>query len=418
MSKVDQEIVWVEGFIIKIRWKITPEYLTLPEKYREIQFKQMKSLFSTVTALILALSASFLNLHSQEKLAKGIIIYDPSKLGDEFAQAQVFFEIIPHGVTTDIVTSEGEKIKIVSGQIQALVNFPFESYSPEEWQTVADKLGELAPKYPRVKSILQELETVARKHAVVLSNIHAEEAQRKQRIEALEAHQAKQIGRVITFKDNAGESYENVKLEAIEPDGITISDSGARKKILFTEVSEEVRKFLGYDPKAAAEYIEEKKEREEQERRLAAAKIAQEKQLEAERRKRQEMAQAAAQTARARAEEDKKVRKIVELLTDTEKFANRRVTIEGAIKPSTSRYGVYELVGLERYWCFEVYDGELCYCYVKKNSEVGSSLRQEILDSNSGRLRGAIILEDVEADSRVVWGDIVGYGPPSEYSLP
>ena len=261
----------------------------------------MKTLFLAITLNIVALSSPFWSLYSQEvRQPRGIVIYDPSKLGDKFGQAKIYSQMTPHGISTDIVTTDGERIKIVGGQLLSLVQFPTNS-SPEEWRTVADKLGELASKYPLASKRLLDEESAARNKVEMFTKIAAEEALRKQRIqaeetlrkqriEALKAHQAKQIGRTITFSDNAGKAYTNVRLEAISPVGITISDSGEQKRVPFTEVSKEIQAFLGYDPKVAAEYIQEIREKEDHERRIAAAKLAQEEQQESERRKREEMA--------------------------------------------------------------------------------------------------------------------------------
>ena len=251
----------------------------------------MKTLFLAITLNIVALSSPFWSLYSQEvRQPRGIVIYDPSKLGDKFGQAKIYSQMTPHGISTDIVTTDGERIKIVGGQLLSLVPFPTNS-SPEEWRAVADKLGELASKYPLASKRLLDEESAARnkvetftkiaaEEALRKQRIQAEETLRKQRIEALKAHQAKQIGRTITFSDNAGKAYTNVRLEAISPVGITISDSGEQKRVPFTEVSKEIQAFLGYDPKVAAEYtrIKEREEREQRERkeleRLAAKELA------------------------------------------------------------------------------------------------------------------------------------------------
>ena len=56
------------------------------------------------------------------------------------------------------------------------------------------------------------------------------------------------------FKTVEGKGYKNVTVSRVEPDGIVITFSGGIVKIPFTELSSEIQKKYGYDPKAAADF--------------------------------------------------------------------------------------------------------------------------------------------------------------------
>ena len=56
------------------------------------------------------------------------------------------------------------------------------------------------------------------------------------------------------FKTVEGKEYKNVTVSRVEPDGIVITFSGGIVKIPFTELSPEIQKKYGYDPKAAADF--------------------------------------------------------------------------------------------------------------------------------------------------------------------
>src|SRR6266516_5351892 len=56
------------------------------------------------------------------------------------------------------------------------------------------------------------------------------------------------------FKTIDGKEYENVTVSRVEPDGIVLTFSGGIVKIPFTELSPEVQKKYGYDPKAAGDF--------------------------------------------------------------------------------------------------------------------------------------------------------------------
>src|SRR5439155_5679857 len=56
------------------------------------------------------------------------------------------------------------------------------------------------------------------------------------------------------FKTINGQEYKNVTVSRVEPDGIVITFSGGIVKIPFTEMSPEIQKKYGYDPKAAGDF--------------------------------------------------------------------------------------------------------------------------------------------------------------------
>lgn len=273
--------------------------------------RERKLIIRAISAVVTLLMAQFSPLLAQDSKPRGIIVHDPSNLGAKFAQAEVFSNVTQFAVATNVISPDGKKTQILNNRIKALVSFPANGSSPREYETVADELKQIAPKYPLASSLLSENERILRKRAEELREQHREnmayiaqelqqEAQRKKRIEALRQHRNNQIGRIITFKDNEGKLYENVKLEVIEPDGITIRSGAEKKKILFTAVSEEVREFLGYDPNIAADYIRTVKEKEDKARRMAQA--------EAERKEREKMAEEQAELKKARIELQKQLK--------------------------------------------------------------------------------------------------------------
>jgi hypothetical protein len=56
------------------------------------------------------------------------------------------------------------------------------------------------------------------------------------------------------FKTTDGTEYKNAKVSRVEPDGVVLKFSGGIVKILFTELSPEIQKKYGYDPKAAGDF--------------------------------------------------------------------------------------------------------------------------------------------------------------------
>ena len=52
----------------------------------------------------------------------------------------------------------------------------------------------------------------------------------------------------------SGMKYLNVTITSIDPDGLSVRDAGGAAKILFTDLSAELRSKYGYDPKKAAEF--------------------------------------------------------------------------------------------------------------------------------------------------------------------
>src|SRR6266404_4720233 len=63
-----------------------------------------------------------------------------------------------------------------------------------------------------------------------------------------------QCGFADDFKTNTGQEYRNATVTRVEPDGIVITFSGGIVKIPFTELSAELQKKYGYNPKAAGDF--------------------------------------------------------------------------------------------------------------------------------------------------------------------
>src|SRR5205823_11332178 len=65
---------------------------------------------------------------------------------------------------------------------------------------------------------------------------------------------ALQLAAADDFTTATGQEYKNVTVSRVEPDGIVITFSGGIVKIPFTELSPEIQKKYGYDPKASADF--------------------------------------------------------------------------------------------------------------------------------------------------------------------
>ena len=84
------------------------------------------------------------------------------------------------------------------------------------------------------------------------------------------------------FKTINGQEYKNVTVSRVEPDGIVITFSGGIVKIPFTELSPEIQKKYGYDPKASADFQQQTYEADAaRTRQLAAAMEKRRQELEA-----------------------------------------------------------------------------------------------------------------------------------------
>ncbi|MDA8909235.1 hypothetical protein N9I65_03565 [bacterium] len=338
---------------------------------------------------------------------KGIIIYDPSNLGDDFTVAKTFKSAAAFGVSTTVEFSDGTKDQILNKLIRNVIPFPTGSALSQEYITTADSLKQLAATYPRALNILSANESLMRAKAAKLG-----------RIEALRAHQAKQVGRVVSFSDNNGEAYENVTLREIEPDGITINAGGEPKKLSFTILPKEIQDFLGYDPVVASDYALAVQKREEESQRLAAAQAAQAKVMEARRREAEAMAAAQAEREQAMKKEQERVRPIIEIESDLSGFIGKAVSIQGEI--SIDSYYNYEYDTLrDTHFCFSIRDKNYdhAHVYAPKDSQIGVSLRDELLKAGgglSGRVTFQINPNRLGDNQTSILADLIGYGPPNE----
>jgi uncharacterized protein YkvS len=339
--------------------------------------------------------------------AAGIIVYDPSGLGVDFTLAKHYRSVQTFGQTTTVNFSDGTKSVVKNSLIRNLISYPAESASSKEISTVADLVKELASTYPQSSAFLSQQESLLR------------EAERKALlVEAQRLHQAKQVGRVVSFNDNAGKVYSNVKIEVIEPDGITIAGEGGRQKIEFINLPKEIQAFLGYDPQIAADYIVAVQKREADQKRLEAAQLAENARREAVRIEQERMKAANAAAEELRLMEMKRSRPIIEIESDLSGFVDKIVTIEGVV--SIDSYYNYEYDELrDSHYCFSVRDKNFdqAHVYALKSSEVGMALREELLKAG-GQLRGKVsfmIAASRLGDNQTsILADLVAYAPPSE----
>lgn len=311
--------------------------------------------------------------------ASGIIVYDPSGLGVDFTIAKHYRSFQAFGQTTTVNFSDGTKLVVKNSLIRNLIPYPAESASSKELSSLADQLKELASTYPQSRTFLSQQESLLR------------DAEKNARlVEAQRLHQAKQVGRVVSFNDKAGKTYSNVRIDQIEPDGITISVEGGRQKIQFTDLSNEIQAFLGYDAKISAEYIVAVQRREAERQRVEAAQLAENARREALRIEQERMIAAKAAAEEKRMREVKKVRPIIEIESDLSGFVDKPVTVEGIV--SIDSYYNYEYDQLrDSHYCFSVRDKnfDTAHVYALKSSTIGVSLREELLRAG-GELRGAI----------------------------
>jgi len=337
----------------------------------------------------------------------GIIVYDPSGLGPDFTTAKQYRSVQAFGQTTTVNFSDGTKSVIKNSLIRNLIAYPADSASSMELSNVADVLKELASAYPQSGAFLSQQESLLR-----------EAAKKAYLVEAQRLHQSKQVGRVVSFNDNAGKVYSNVRIDQIEPDGITINRGGEPEKIQFTNLPKEIQDFLGYDPVISVEYVAAVKRRETEKQRLEAMQLAENARREALRiEEERRMAASAAEEERKLAE-IKRVRPIIEIESDLSGFVNKPVTVEGAI--SIDSYFNYEYDKLrDSHYCFSVRDKnyDQAHVYALKSSDIGISLRNELLKVG-GQLRGTVSFVIVGSrlgeNQTSVLAELVAYGPPSE----
>lgn len=339
--------------------------------------------------------------------AAGIIVYDPSGLGPDFTTAKHYRSVQAFGQTTTVNFSDGTKSVVKNSLIRNLIAYPAESAPSTELSDVADLLKGLASTYPQSRAFLSQQESLLR-----------EAAKKAYLVEAQRLHQSKQVGRMVSFKDNAGKVYSDVRIDQIEPDGITINRGGEPQKIQFTNLPKEIQDFLGYDPEIAVEYVAAVKRREAEKQRLEAELLAENARREALRiDQERRMAENAAAEER-RLAEMKRVRPIIEIESDLSGFIDKPVTVEGAI--SVDSYFNYEYDNLrDSHYCFSVRDKNFdqAHVYALKSSDIGISLRDELLKAG-GELRGTIsfviVASRLGENQTSVLADLVGYGPPSK----
>ncbi len=358
--------------------------------------------------LILFVSLLVGDIYGQiDNTERGIIIYDPSNLGDEFTVAKVFKSATRFTISTTVVFSDGTKDQIVGDLIRGVISFPSENASSHEYRATADTLKQFAATYPRAFNLLSASESLLRAKAIKIG-----------KIEALQKRQAKQIGRIVSFSDNSGESYVNVELQEIEPDGITIKRDGDKKKLLFTQLPKEIQDFLGYDPIIASDYALSIQMKEQEARRMAAAQSAQLAAREARQKEGEEMAAARTAIEQLKKEEAEKIRLIIEIESDLSSFIGKTVSVEGAI--TIDSYYNYEYGELrDSHYCFKVTDKRFdsAHVYARKNSETGLSLREQLLKAE-GPLKGRVSFQ-INSNRLVdyqtsILADLVGFGPSSE----
>jgi hypothetical protein len=189
---------------------------------------------------------------------------------------------------------------------------------------------------------------------------------------------------------------------------------GENRKLPFPTLPKEIQDFLGYDSVIATEYAASVAFKEQEALKLAAEQQAQAALREARRQEIEKEAAKKAAAEQAMIKEALRVRPILEIESDLSGFAGEIVTIEGVI--AIDSYFNYEYDELrDLCYSFRVTDKnyDSAHVYAPKNSEIGISLREDLLKFGGKKLGrvSLMINRGMISDSQTsVLADLKAYG--------
>ena len=183
--------------------------------------------------------------------ANGLVIYKEQGFhSDQQARQAVYVsaKVIPQMVT--VILTNGAELSIPAGKSPVLIPFPNDTDNPDK---IVAQIDTSIARFPQYKS---QLETV-KAHWLTRK---ASGIQKKQKVEALPIPDLPAETESVPQNEDTETRFRGGIVTHIYPDGITVSSDEGVRKIRFSSLSEEEKARFGYDPKKEAEFIQQKKQ--------------------------------------------------------------------------------------------------------------------------------------------------------------
>jgi len=349
--------------------------------------------------LLVCLSAS----NSTAK-GEGIVLTDPSNLGPKFVRAERFKDLKIFGISTTITRLDGSSYQILTQRVVGKVELPKVPIDDAQLTDILSNLGSLAELYPQTRSDLIDFANKLREE--VAAARHAPPEMTNTPDSGGEDSE--------TIVDIYGTTYKNVKIRAVEPDGLLIFHSAGAAKLKFTDLPEALQKAHNYDPEKAAAFAQK-----DAQMQAALRKSAVEDRAKMSERQTKKGTNANAQPDGPLFKEVPGVRSLIEIESDLSGFVDKIVTVQGVITID-SYYNYNYREARDTHFCFRIRDANLdsAHVYSRKDTDFARDLRAQLLDTGSGALTGEFKLviprERLSEHQTSVLATLVGYGPIPE----
>jgi len=192
--------------------------------------------------------------------ADGIVLYDPSGLGDEYVKAKEYSELKNFGLVSHIKLKNGETIRVKAEQIKEALEYPDLKGGQDKFLELADRIEGLGSTYRNASADLAQLADRVRQMS--------EEAEKRERKRKM--REAKRGANTLELQN--GKVYEGVTVRDVDPDGIRIFHSGGATKVKFRDLPETIREKYGYDPAKEKEFLEKQQAERKAARQAAMAR--------------------------------------------------------------------------------------------------------------------------------------------------
>ncbi len=166
---------------------------------------------------------------------------DRGGLGDNFVTLLECSSVVNFGISTTIVTNQGEKFQIPSRFVIGQIALPKPTDSKSNIEKVVSQLKPMIGKYPQADQSITQL----------VSRLE------QQAMNAVTPPAPAAVGTGLEIVDNSGKAYKNVTIRKVDPDGLLIAHSGGVKKLPFSDLPEEIQTKYGYDPAKAEQFSKE-----------------------------------------------------------------------------------------------------------------------------------------------------------------
>ena len=181
----------------------------------------------------------------------------------DFAKVLLCESYANSGIVINVKTTEGKKEQLMTKDVKQVVEIPnlrsdlVQPFQFDAINSCLEELTKITKTYPRLRGSLlplgKEMMTIVDSGAQGLVRRSG-----KWEKAAAPTTAPNIVGTGLVIREISGKEYRNAKIKRVDPDGLMVMHESGLSKVLFLNLSNELREKYGYDPEKSAAFSDKK----------------------------------------------------------------------------------------------------------------------------------------------------------------